>query len=335
MDAAVPGSTVICIGASAGGVEPLKQIVKNLPESFPAPVFVVLHVSEAGTSVLPNILTRAGNLPASHAVDGDAIRPGHIYVAPPGYHLTVEPRRMRILRGARENGHRPAIDPLFRSAALAFGARAVGIVLSGLLNDGTIGLRDIKRAGGTAIVQDPADTEWPSMPMSALANVAVDYRLPAREIGVLLTELAREPVPQLSVEAGDLTRAASELRNITMHMDEDDKPGQPSGYSCPECGGVLWEMRDGALLRFRCRVGHAYTSDALSTHQADIIEKALWTALRALEEQAALKKRLADRARVQGDEGAARNLDERGNDLQVQAQQVRDLLLVGVGAEDR
>lgn len=331
-----PGSAfdVVCIGASAGGVEPLKLIVRALPSGFPAAVFVVLHVPEEGTSALPSILSRAGNLPAIHAVEDDPIRPGRIYVAPPGFHLALEPERMRLLRGARENGHRPAIDPLFRSAALSHGARTVGVVLSGLLDDGTVGLREIKRAGGTAVVQDPKDTEWPSMPMSALANVAVDHKLPARAIGPLLVDLAARATTGGGAPGGDLVRTVSELRNITMHMEESEKPGSPSPYSCPECGGVLWEMRDGELLRFRCRVGHAYTSDALSSHQADIVEKALWTALRALEEQSALKRRLADRARRNGHDAVARDLEARGQDLALQAREVRDLLLVGVGAEE-
>jgi two-component system, chemotaxis family, protein-glutamate methylesterase/glutaminase len=333
VDGSGPVFDIICIGASAGGVEPLKQIVRRLSPELPAAVCVVLHVPESGTSVLPSILARAGPLPASHAVDGEAIRPGHIYVAPPGYHLAVDPRRMRLLRGARENAHRPAIDPLFRSAALAFSSRAIGVVLSGLLDDGTIGLREIKRAGGIAVVQDPADTEWSSMPMSALANVSVDYRLPAREIGDLLVHLVAGKEVSVSAGTGELEQAAAELRNVTMQTDERDKPGRPSPYSCPECGGVLWEMQDGELLRFRCRVGHAYTSDALTTQQADTIEKALWTALRALEEQSALKRRLAERARMQGNDARAKQLEERSELLAGQSQQVRELLLVGVGAE--
>lgn len=335
MDA--PGSfsrviDIICIGASAGGVGGLQQVIGRLPARFPASLFIVLHLPQTGTSVLPNILSRAGKLPVVHAAHNDPIVPGHVYVAPPGFHLTLARHGMRVTRGARENGHRPAIDPLFRSAALAFGPRVAGVVLSGLLDDGTVGLREIKRAGGVAIVQDPADTPWPSMPQNALDHVAVDHCAPPAAIGDFLVSLVRADAvaPAGSPYA---ERAAREVRVLTMHEDERDKPGEPSPYSCPECGGVLWELRDGEMLRFRCRVGHAYTSDVLLTDQADTIERALWTALRALEEQSALKRRLAERARAKGNAAMATHFDDRAHDLSEQAEQVRSLLLTGVGAE--
>ena len=325
---------IICIGASAGGVTGLQQLIARLPSGFPAAIFVVLHLPQTSNSVLPNILSRAGKLPALHAVDNDPVVPGHVYVARPGFHLTLERHGMRVTRGARENGHRPAIDPLFRSAALAFGPRVAGVVLSGLLDDGTVGLREIKRAGGVAIVQDPADTPWPSMPQNALDHVDVDHCAAPAAIGDFLTRLvgttaAAEPGP------ADVERAIREVRVLTMHEVERDKLGDPSPYSCPECGGVLWELRDGELLRFRCRVGHAYTSDVLLSDQADTIERALWTALRALEEQGALKRRLAERARRQGHTTAAAHFDGGAHDLNAQAEQVRGLLLAGVGAERR
>jgi two-component system chemotaxis response regulator CheB len=323
---------VICIGASAGGVGGLQQVIGRLPPGFPAAVFVVLHLPQAATSVLPSILNRAGKLPALHAVHDDPIVGGHIYVAPPGFHLTLEAGRMRVTRGARENGHRPAIDPLFRSAALEFGARVAGVVLSGLLDDGTVGLREIKRAGGVAIVQDPADTPWPSMPQNAMDQVEVDYCARPAAIGDLLVDLTSTE-RAAGVNQHDVGRSEREVRVLTMHEDERDKPGEPSPYSCPECGGVLWELRDGDILRFRCRVGHAYTSDVLAADQADTIEKALWTALRALEEQAALKRRLAERARAKGNEAVAQRFEGQEVDLKRQAEQVRSLLLAGVGAE--
>jgi two-component system chemotaxis response regulator CheB len=323
---------IICVGASAGGVGALQQLVGRLPAEFAASVFVVLHIPQTGISVLPNILNRAGKLPVLHAVNSDPIVPGHVYVAPPGFHLTLERDGMRVTRGARENGHRPAIDPLFRSAALAFGPRVAGVVLSGLLDDGTVGLREIKRAGGIAIVQDPADTPWPSMPQNALDHVAVDHCASPAAIGDFLVSMVGA---ERFASAGysDAERAARELRVLTMHEDERDKPGEPSPYSCPECGGVLWELRHGEMLRFRCRVGHAYTSDVLLTDQADTVERALWTALRALEEQGALKRRLAERARLQGNAATATHFDHRARDLNDQAEQVRSLLLSGVGAE--
>jgi two-component system chemotaxis response regulator CheB len=324
---------VIAIGASAGGVGSLQRLVEHIPADFPAAILVALHLPDGIRSMLPAILTRAGNLPATQALNGERLLPRHIYVAPAGFHLTVHRGRLVVSRGAREHGLRPAIDPLFRSAAIAYGPRAIGIVLSGLLDDGTVGLREIKRAGGIAVVQDPRDTEWPSMPQNALNHVEVDYCVPAAQIGTLLQQIV---MPQergaMTMPNGDASRAKEALTEVTVDRDERDDPGEPSPYSCPECGGVLWEIQDGELFRFRCRVGHGYTSETLTTEQAITVEHALWTALRALEEQAAVRRRMVERASRQGMTTAAARHQERARALQQQSQQVRTLLLAGVGA---
>jgi len=326
---------VVVIGASAGGVGSLQRVVEHIQPDFPAAVLIALHLPDGIRSMLPQILERAGNLPAGQARDGDSIEPGRIYVAPGGFHLTVMRGRMAVSRGAREHGHRPAIDPLFRSAAIAYGRRAIGVILSGSLHDGTVGLREIKRAGGVAIVQDPNDTEWPSMPLSALEHVAVDHTVPASQIGTLLQELVRMPVRSAaSMPDRDENTLNDELRELTMHEDERDHPGEPSPYSCPECGGVLWELRDGELIRFRCRVGHAYTSETLTTEQALTVEHALWSALRALEEHAAVRRRMAERAMLNGNVGMAERYKKRARELDEQAQQVRNLVLGGVGSAE-
>jgi two-component system chemotaxis response regulator CheB len=293
-----------------------------------------MHLPDGVRSMLPAILERAGSLKASHAQNGVRFLPGHIYVAPPGLHLTLEHNRMRVSRGAREHGVRPAIDPLFRSAALTAGPRVIGVVLSGLLDDGTVGLREIKKAGGVAIVQEPSETPFPAMPESALAHVEVDYCLPSAEIGELLDNLvASADAADTGPPSGDAT-LEHEVKELTMHEDEREHPGEPSPYSCPECGGVLWEIKDGEIMRFRCRVGHAYTSDTLTGDQALTVEHALWTALRALEEQAAVKRRVADRARRQGHMATADKFVQRVKALETQAQTVRDLLMSGVGAPE-
>ena len=324
---------VVVIGASAGGVGFLQRVVERLPPGFPAAIFIALHLPDGVRSMLPAILGRAGPLPVSHAENGDRIRRGRIYVAPPGFHLTLEPGRMRVTRGAREHGLRPAIDPLFRSAALVFGSRTIGVVLSGLLDDGTVGLKEIKRAGGVAIVQDPAETPWPSMPESALAHVDVDYKLSAGNIGELLETLVASDAPAREHPMDD--DLEKEVKELTMHEDERDHPGEPSPYACPECGGVLWELQDGELFRFRCRVGHAYTGETLTSEQAIAVEQALWSALRALEEQAAVRRRLAQRMRRGGNNPSADRLQERALELEHQAQRVRELLLSGVGAKEQ
>jgi len=325
---------IVVIGASAGGVGSLQRVVEHIPAEFPAAILIALHLPDGIRSMLPEILTRAGNLPATQAINGEPIVPGRVYVAPAGFHLTVQQSRLIVTRGAREHGHRPAIDPLFRSAAVAYGARAVGVVLSGLLDDGTVGLREIKRAGGIAIVQDPRDTEWPSMPQSALNHVAVDYSVPATQIGRLLEQIVMKRRSETVMAKGNDKLANGELRELTMNRDERQHPGEPSPYSCPECGGVLWELKDGELLRFRCRVGHGYTSETLTTEQALTVEHALWSALRALEEQAAVRRRMAERASRQGLASSARRSQDRARALDEQARQVRNLVLAGVGAAE-
>ena len=326
---------VVVIGASAGGVGSLQRVVEHIQPDFPAAIFIALHLPDGIRSMLPQILERAGNLPAGHARDGDRILAGRIYVAPAGFHLTVVRGGMVVTRGAREHGHRPAIDPLFRSAAVAYGRRAIGVILSGSLHDGTVGLREIKRAGGLAIIQDPNDTEWPSMPLSALQHVDVDHIAPASQIGTLLQELVMTPSRSADgMPDRDENRVKDELRELTMHEDERDHPGEPSPYSCPECGGVLWELRDGELIRFRCRVGHAYTTETLTTEQALTVEHALWSALRALEEQAAVRRRMAERATLHGKTIIAERYQRRARELDAQAEQVRGLVLAGVGSSE-
>jgi two-component system, chemotaxis family, protein-glutamate methylesterase/glutaminase len=324
---------IVVVGASAGGVGSLQRVVEHIPADFPAAILIALHLPDEVRSLLPQILERAGNLPAGQARDGDRIEPGRIYVAPAGFHLTIGCGRMAVTRGAREHGHRPAIDPLFRSAALAYGPRAVGVILSGSLDDGTAGLHEIKRAGGLAIVQDPNDTEWPSMPLSALNHVTVDYTVPASQIGTLLQQVVMTPLRSASTMPDrDENRVSEELHELTMRADARDHPGEPSPYSCPECGGVLWELKDRELIRFRCRVGHTYTSETLTTEQALTVEHALWSALRALEEHAAVRRRMAERARRTGETTSADRYAERARQLDAQAQQVRNLVLAGAGA---
>jgi two-component system, chemotaxis family, protein-glutamate methylesterase/glutaminase len=327
---------VIAIGASAGGVGSLQRVVEHIPADFPAAILIALHLPDGIRSMLPEILSRAGRLPATQAVDGERILPRHIYVAPAGFHLTARRGHLVVSRGAREHGVRPAIDPLFRSVAVSYGPRAIGIVLSGSLDDGTVGLREIKRGGGIAIVQDPRDTEWPSMPQSALNHVDVDHSVPATQIGSLLQQIVMPPRRDAKARSqdDDQARVNEELGELTMHRDERDHPGEPSPYSCPECGGVLWEIRDGELIRLRCRVGHAYTSETLTTEQAVTVEHALWTALRALEEQAAVRRRMAERARRQGMTASADRYQSRARELEHRAQQVRALLLEGAGAAE-
>jgi two-component system chemotaxis response regulator CheB len=325
------GHDIVVIGASSGGVEALRNLIGGLPEDLPAAVFVVVHFPEGAPSVLPHILNRAGPLKAGHPDDGEPIKKGRIYVALPDFHLLMERGRVCLGHGPKENRHRPAADSLFRSAAVAYGPRVVGVVLTGAQDDGSAGLRAIKRRGGVAVVQDPEDALFPGMPESALRYVAVDHCLPLDEIPPLLDRITRQeakeegayPVPDdIEIEskiAGlDPTAIAS-----------DDRPGELSAFSCPECSGPLYEIQDGQLVRFRCRVGHAYTADGMLDGKTEALENALYVAFNTLEESAAMAERLAARSREQQNDHAARRFEERARDSRRRAAVIRHVLTEG------
>jgi len=271
-------------------VEALADLAASLPIDLSAAVFVVLHLPATGTSALPEILGRHGPLPAAHVKDGEPIRPGRIYVAPPDHHVLVRTGHVHLSRGPRENGHRPAIDPLFRSAAREYATRVVGVVLSGALDDGTAGLLAIKSRGGVAVVQEPTDALYPGMPGSALEQVQVDHVVAAASMGELLARLIADLAEPPPDPAPTGMGVEVEMEGFSLEAFEGNHPGRPSGFSCPDCSGVLWQIRDGGLERYRCRVGHAWSPESLLTQQSEALEAALWVALRSLEERAALAR---------------------------------------------
>ena len=323
------GHDIIVLGASSGGVDTFMEIVAELPRDIPAAIFAVLHVSPLGTTTFPQILTRAGRLPAAHALDKEPIRLGRIYVAPPDLHLLLRPGTIRLVRGPKENNARPAVDATFRTAARAYGPRVVGVVLSGALDDGTAGLAAIKERGGITVVQDPDDALFPDMPRNAMEAVKVDYCLPTREIAPLLVRLALAPVKEEAAPAvPEEMQKESELEAVDMSTIEDEeKPGTSSVFGCPECGGVLWELQEGELLRFRCRVGHAYGAEGLLAAQSESFDVALWSAFRALEENAALCRRLAKQARKNQRTKSAKLFEGRAKAATRQADAIRQVLL--------
>jgi two-component system chemotaxis response regulator CheB len=282
------GCDVVVIGASAGGVEALRNLVRALPGDFAAPLLVVLHVPASGTSVLPEILDRAGPLRARHAEDGGEIENGRIYIAPPNRHLLIDGGRLALTQGPRENGHRPAIDPLFRSAALAFGSSSAGVVLSGTLDDGTAGLHAIKQAGGATLVQDPDEALYASMPSSAIAYVRPDYVQPIADLAATLVRLT-------STSNGRSPKGAAAADPAPAPDAEQAQAGALAPFSCPDCGGTLWETHAGQALSYRCRVGHAFALHSLLARQEEAVERALYAAYRALEERAAMTRRLSRR----------------------------------------
>ncbi|HEX2081442.1 MAG TPA: chemotaxis protein CheB [Longimicrobium sp.] len=331
------GHDIIVIGASAGGVEAVSAVARALPADLPAAVFVVVHFPPYARSVLPQILERAGTLPAVHAEDGETIRHGRIYVAPPGRHMLIEDSMVRLIRGPRENGAIPAVDPLFRSAARWHRDRVVGVVLTGNLDDGTAGLIAIKHRGGVAVVQDPAQALYDGMPRSAVENAPVDHVVPVEEIGELLLRLAATPPDGNDPSRDDSMDERIEIESDILAMRpagmEEEHPGHVSAFTCPECHGALWEIQEGELVRYRCRVGHGYTMEAMLAEQGRDVEAALWTAFRALRERAALCRRLGERMGDRGQHAMAARQHEEAAEAERRAAVLRQVLMRGPADE--
>src|SRR5262245_48439846 len=270
-------------------------LTAGLPQDFGAAVFVVLHTRPDAPSHLPAILNRAGQIPAAHAVDGEPIRRGRVYAAPPGMQTYVQVGRIGVRRGPREDLHRPAIDPLFRTAAQHYGVRVIGIVLSGFMDDGSAGLHAIKEAGGLAIIQNPSDAAFPHMPANAATAVAPDYTLPVAELPKLLTELVKSEAADASIGQlqPETTLETDEEADGAEPVRHSDELGNVSAFTCPDCNGTLWEINSEGRLRYRCRVGHAYSEETMLKAQSDSVERALWAAFRALEEREALMRKMA------------------------------------------
>jgi two-component system chemotaxis response regulator CheB len=309
-------SKIVVIGGSTGAINALKRILPTLPHDFPAAILIVTHIGSQ-RSLLPEILGRHAAMPVRHANDGEPVIPGRVLLAPPDEHLMVVRNGgrayVRLVHGPKENHSRPAIDPLFRSAATVFGPDTIGVVLSGYLDDGTVGLQAIKACGGIAVVQDPAEAEASDMPASALKYAEVDQVRSVAEIGPALLELVSADMQQGSeAQHGRLPGTPNwiDIENRISAKDSDmddlEQIGELSSLTCPECNGALWEIHAERPLRYRCHTGHAFTAKVLEALQSDAVEDAIWGAIRALHEQERLFSKLAETELQSGrHEGAA------------------------------
>ncbi|WP_291856703.1 chemotaxis protein CheB [Marinilabilia sp.] len=323
-DKSAKNSRVVVVGTSAGGLSALKGLIGQLPKDYPVPFLVVWHISPDATgNTLLDELNKLNTIKCQHAKSGKDLKPGCLYLAPSDHHLLIgKNQKMLVTKGAYENRSRPAIDPLFRSAAVAFGPGTIGILLTGYLDDGTSGMKAVKKCGGTSIVQDPNDAEYPDMPRNALNNIKVDYCLPISEMGALLNKIIqqklpkRKPVPdEVLVEAKIAERVLSDLSSV-------NRLGDQVPFNCPGCGGVLWKVGKDSNLRFRCHTGHAYTAASLEAEQTHKIEETMWTALRMFEEH---KNLLTEMAR--GKKGvASKTALERAKTSQVHIGRIRAIL---------
>ena len=355
------GRDIIVIGGSAGGIGALKAILEGLSDDLPASVLSVTHLHPSHVSILPQLLGQCTRLRVVHPVDGETLQHGSIYLAPPDQHMVLDDGLIRLNGGPRENYSRPSINPLFRSAAHYYGSRVIGVILSGMLDDGTAGLIAVKMHGGIAIVQSPGEAEFSQMPESASKYIRVDYNLPVAEIGPLLGKLCREPSAKGGSEVVAADKNGKKSVNLDTVADERNrkKNGNPTGGKsarkiredikgqersqhegqsflvCPDCNGPMWEFRSGGLKQFQCRVGHKYSPETLIARHGEILERALWVTIRTLEERASLLQEMANQTPRTGADDGRRRLLEDAKRAGDNAEAVRKMFEAEKSAEGR
>jgi two-component system, chemotaxis family, protein-glutamate methylesterase/glutaminase len=318
---------LVVIGGSTGAIEPLKIVLSMLPVNFPASVLVVIHIPSNSTGIFTTVASAAGPLPVKNAEDGELFKPGQVYLAPANHHLLVIDNKLKLGSGPRENLVRPAIDPLFRSAALSRGPRVIGIVLSGMLNDGASGLATVKRAGGLALVQTPADSIASEMPLAALEATPVDLSAPAVDLAQTLIRFVQEPAGPSVPIANDVRLEIDIAAGGRTDTQLVEKMAHVTALTCPDCGGVLSEVNDSRPLRFRCQVGHAYTAKTLLSEQEDSVDEAMRVALRIIEERATLVGKMSADAARTNRLGMAEMYEERATEYRNHAELLRKTIL--------
>jgi len=318
---------ILVIGTSAGGFEALRFLAREFPRDFPASVLVVIHLSNQFRSALDSILTQAGPLPATFATDGEEIKRGHIYIAPSEHHLLVQNAGLRLGLGPRENNARPALDPLFRSAGLCCGSRAIGAVLTGTMGDGAAGLSALKQCGGITVVQDPNDAAFPEMPTTALARAKPDHVVSLASMPTLFDELVRQPPGRPMPVPPMIAYEVNIAKGGRSSMSEMDRVGRRSVLACPDCHGVMWEIDEDELIRYRCHVGHAYTAELMSLALDENLRRALGTALRALDERLALASKLEKQAISSGRTQVAEYWAGKAREFGEEAEVIRDSIM--------
>jgi len=305
-------SKVIVIGSSAGGVVALKELIASLPADFEVPIFIVQHIAPQVHSYLPEILNNAGLLKAKHPEDGELIKKGHIYIAPPDHHLLIEENSILVKKGPKENRFRPSVDALFRSAAYTYKKGVIGVILTGMLDDGTSGMWAINQMGGVTIVQDPLDAMYRSMPQNVLEQVNVDYIVPLAYIPELLTGLTDIEMEELPIQKEDTNKELMKMEiDIAAQQNSFERGiismGEQSSLTCPECGGALNTLTEGKITRYRCHTGHAYSSESLLEEVTEAVEIKVWQAIRSLEERIMLLEKSADKLKDAEDKNVVDN----------------------------
>ncbi|MCC9138637.1 chemotaxis protein CheB [Pontibacter silvestris] len=324
---------VIVIGTSAGGMQALCKLLVNIPDGLPAAIFIVQHLSvDSSAPFLVQRLSQYTTLNCKVAEHEATIEPGTIYMAPADRHLLVNNEKMLVVRGPRENQFRPGIDPLFRSAAAYFGVNAIGLILTGFMSDGVLGMEFIKRSGGTTLVQEPQDAEFPALPLNVIRQVAADYVVPLDEMGALLADLTHKEVSESVTVPADIRQEAQTaeriMTNSTMTSIQDlEEAGNRSPYSCPECGGGLWDLsQPGTIMRYRCHSGHAYSKETLLLGMDNHLEETLWVALRTLEERRNILLNMSQGETDKGNRRWTTIQEERAEEMKTHIERLRSIL---------
>lgn len=327
------GHDIIVIGTSAGGMEAICALIKELPDNLPAAIFIIQHLSQDSSSdYLVKRMAKQTSLKVKVAEHDEVFQKGVIYMVPADRHMLLTSKRILVVKGPRENQFRPAVDPLFRSAAAYHGSKVIGVILTGMMSDGTAGMEAVKRSGGITVVQDPDDAEHPDMPRNAMRKVTIDYVVPVREMGVLLYNLSKTPSRDSIMVPQDILNEAQIVERIMTNgamtsIDKMDSLGERSNISCPECGGALWELKQGNVTRFRCHSGHAYNEESLLNSMDSSLEETLWVSMRILEERRSMLENMAHMDRSKGQSRWATLQQERADEMKVHVDRIREILL--------
>ena len=307
---------IVVIGASAGGLDALMEMVQNLQKGLDVAYCIVLHLSRKGIGdFVVHRLSQVTTIPSQLAVHGTTIEKDTIYIARPNQHLLVKDNKFILGGGPEENRFRPSIDVLFRSAAVAYSSHAIGIILSGMLDDGTSGMWAIKRSGGTCVVQDPNQAEYPDMPMSVINNIEVDYVATLQEIGSIISEITHKKKGKKTSVPKDVIAESKIAETTAVRIEDVEKIGDISVFACPDCGGNLWTVKDDVIKRYRCHIGHAYSERDLVVKQAEVASSTLWVALRMMEERKHLLKKMELDAIKKGYKTLSANYIERHDEM--------------------
>lgn len=318
---------IIVIGASAGGFKAVTELISRLPPDLPTAIFIVMHLARSSSpEIIRNYLEKFSGYDCRIATDDEPITRGRIYLAPADFHMIIKKDRLHLTKGPHENRYRPSIDVLFRSAAANYGSGVIGIILSGMLDDGTSGMSAIKRSGGTCLVQDPLDATYPDMPISVLTQVDVDHRVPVADMGYILDDIFTRPNKPHTPIPEDVKLEAEITERMLSSLDEVSKLGEHSNFTCPDCGGGLWELKNSPVKRYRCHTGHVYTERVLSEKQNEALEESLWVCIRMLEERRNLLMTMAERRGSNDESGHNRNEHSRAAELHMHIERLKELL---------